>query len=181
MHSLWFGTTPRGRRLLAVGAGVLVAGSLAACGSSSSATSGKSHPSRSSGGSSSPSTKFGTATIAGLGTVVVDGNGKTVYMFTADGHTNAPCSDSSGCTKVWPDLPLPDDVKTATAGAGLNPSLLGTKKLSDGETYPTYHGWLMYEYAADSGPGQATGQGIKSFGGTWYVLSPAGTPITSSP
>ena len=65
-----------------------------------------------------------------------------------------------------------------TAGTGINASLLGTKKLK-GETYPTYHGWLMYEYAADSGPGQANGQKITSFGGTWYVLNPTGDPVTS--
>lgn len=120
---------------------------------------------------------FGTAQVSGLGTVVVDGHGKTVYILTADGHSNGPCSDSTGCTKVWPDLPLPDGVTSAKAGSGLQASLLGTTKLSDGETYPTYNGWLMYEYVGDSGPGQANGQGIQSFGGTWYALSASGAPV----
>jgi hypothetical protein len=62
---------------------------------------------------------------------------------------------------------------------GIKASLLGTKKLSDGETYPTYNGWLMYEYTGDSGSGQANGEGIKSFGGTWYVLNPSGQPVKS--
>jgi predicted lipoprotein with Yx(FWY)xxD motif len=53
-------------------------------------------------------------------------------------------------------------------------------KLSDGETYPTYNGWLMYEYTGDSGPGQANGQGLRSFSGTWYVLNASGNPVTSS-
>jgi hypothetical protein len=48
------------------------------------------------------------------------------------------------------------------------------------DTYPTYNGWLMYEYVGDSAPGQANGEGIHSFGGTWYALNPAGNPITSS-
>ena len=52
-------------------------------------------------------------------------------------------------------------------------------KLSDGETYPTYHGWLMYEYSGDSGPGQSNGQGIKSFGGTWYALNASGDLVKS--
>jgi hypothetical protein len=63
---------------------------------------------------------------------------------------------------------------------GIDASLLSTKKLSDGETYPTYNGWLMYEYSGDSGPGQSSGQGIKSFGGTWYAVMPSGNPVTSS-
>jgi hypothetical protein len=52
-------------------------------------------------------------------------------------------------------------------------------KLSDGETYPTYNGWLMYEYVSDPGPGYANGEGIKSFGGTWYVLDASGNPVTA--
>jgi predicted lipoprotein with Yx(FWY)xxD motif len=112
--------------------------------------------------------------------VVVDGRGRTVYVLTSGGHTNVPCTASSGCTKLWPTLPLPSGVSAATAGTGVKASLLGTKKLSDGKTYPTYNGWLIYEYAGDPGPGRATGQRIKSFGGTWYVLNASGNPVTAS-
>jgi predicted lipoprotein with Yx(FWY)xxD motif len=155
---------------------------LAGCGSSSSkpAATTSSATTSSSGSSSSPASKFSTAHVASLGNVVVDGKGRTVYILTSGGHTNVPCTDASGCTKLWPDLPLPDGASGATAGTGIKASLLGTKKLSDGETYPTYNGWLMYEYAGDPGAGQAKGQGIKSFGGTWYVLDPSGKPVTSS-
>ncbi len=110
----------------------------------------------------------------------MDASGRTVYILTSGGHINVPCADASGCTKAWPDLPLPSGVTSAKAGTGIQASLLGSKKLSDGETYPTYNGWLMYEFAADSGPGQANGQGIQSFGGTWYVLNPSGNPITAA-
>ncbi len=123
---------------------------------------------------------MGTASVPGLGTVVVDGAGKTVYVLTADDKTNHPCDDASGCTKVWPDLPLPQGVAAATPGAGIQGSLLRTTKLADGQTYPTYNGWLMYEFAGDSGPAQGHGEGIKSFGGTWYALSPAGQRIEPS-
>jgi predicted lipoprotein with Yx(FWY)xxD motif len=117
--------------------------------------------------------------VAGIGTVLVDGRGHTVYLLTKDGHHNVACTDATGCTKSWPDLPLPDGVSAATAGPGLQAALLCTMKSSDGETYPTYTGWLMYESAGDSHRGQANGQGIHSFGGTWYALTPAGTPATS--
>ncbi len=53
-------------------------------------------------------------------------------------------------------------------------------KLSDGETYPTYNGYLLYEYTGDSAPGQTNGQGLQSFGGTWYVLNASGQPVKSS-
>ena len=51
--------------------------------------------------------------------------------------------------------------------------------MMNGETYATYNGRLLYEYSGDSSPGDANGQGIKSFGGTWYVLDDSGNPVTS--
>jgi predicted lipoprotein with Yx(FWY)xxD motif len=121
---------------------------------------------------------FSTANVSGLGTVLVDAKGKTVYVLTADGKTNVPCEDSSGCTKIWPDLPFPNGTTSAIAGTGVQSSLLSSMKLSDGETYPTYNKWLMYEYTADTGPAQGHGEGIKSFGGTWYALDAAGNLVT---
>jgi predicted lipoprotein with Yx(FWY)xxD motif len=156
---------------------VAAAAILAACGGGSHETTTSTS---SSGSSANPGTKFSIARVSGVGNVLVDGNGRTVYILTSGGRRNVPCTEDSGCTKLWPDLPLPDGVSAAKAGTGIKASLLGTKKSSDGETYPTYNGWLIYEYAGDSGPGQAKGEGIKSFGGTWYVLDASGNPVTSS-
>jgi predicted lipoprotein with Yx(FWY)xxD motif len=163
---------------LVVGGVLGVAALIAGCGGGSQTPS--TTTTSSSGSAAKPSTSFSTADVSGVGTVVVDGNGRTVYILTSNGHNNVPCTDASGCTGLWPDLPLPGGVAAAKAGTGINASLLGTKKLSDGETYPTYRGWLMYEYTGESGSGQAKGQGIKSFGGTWYVLDASGNPVTSA-
>ena len=167
------------RKGLVVGGMLGVAALIAGCGGGSQTPSTTATTS-SSGSAAKPSTSFSTANVSGVGTVVVDGSGKTVYILTSNGHNNVPCTDASGCTGLWPDLPLPDGVASAKAGTGIKASLLGTKKLSDGDPYPTYHGWLMYEYAGDSGSGQAKGQAIKSFGGTWYVLDASGNPVTST-
>lgn len=165
---------------LVVGGILGVAALLAGCGGGSQKPPAAPATTNLAGSSAKPSTSFSTAPVAGVGTVVVDGRGRTVYILTKDGRTNVLCTDASGCTGLWPDLPLPSGSSASQAKTGLKASLLGTKKLSDGETYPTYHGWLMYEYAGDSDPGQAKGQGIKSFGGTWYVLNASGNPVTSS-
>jgi predicted lipoprotein with Yx(FWY)xxD motif len=154
---------------------VLVAAALLAAACSSSSKS--STASGSSSSSTSPGTMFSTANVSGLGTVVVDARGHTVYVLTADGKTNVPCDDASGCTKIWPDLPFPTGTTSATAGTGAQSSLLSSMKLSDGETYPTYNKWLMYEYTADSGPAQGHGEGVKSFGGTWYALDASGNLV----
>jgi predicted lipoprotein with Yx(FWY)xxD motif len=169
-------------RGLVVGVTVVLAGLVAGCGGggSSPATTGGVAGKQKQKQSAAPSTMFSAAKVSGLGTVLVDGSGRTVYVLTSSSQKNVPCTDSSGCTKLWPDLPLPTGKSAAKAGMGLQASLLGTKKLSDGETYPTYNGWLVYEYTGDTGPGQSNGEGIKSFGGTWYALSPSGNLVKSS-
>jgi|SRR5579884_472801 len=157
---------------------VALVAAVAGCGGGSNAPAPSAGPE--SGSSASPASTFSVASVSGVGNVVVDGKGRTVYILTSGGHVNVPCTDASGCTKLWPDLPFPKGTSSAKAGSGLKASLLGTKKLSDGETYPTYNGWLLYEYAGDSGSGQAKGEGITSFGGTWYVLNASGNPVKSS-
>jgi predicted lipoprotein with Yx(FWY)xxD motif len=156
---------------------------LAACGSSGrvSAPSATAHSAGATDTATSvpPGAAFTAAGVPGLGTVVVDERGYTVYVLTSADHQNVPCDDASGCTKVWPDLPLPDGASTARAGSGMQASRLGTLKLSDGRTYPTYGGWLMYEFTGDTGPAEGHGEGISSFGGTWLALNPAGNPVAS--
>ena len=132
------------------------------------------------GSAKDPATSFSVANVSGVGNVVVDARGRTVYTLTSASTKNVPCTDASGCTGVWPALPLPNGTSAATAATGLSASLLGTMKLSDGETYPTYNGYLMYEYTGDSAAGQANGQGLKSFGGTWHTLSRSGVPVKTS-
>jgi predicted lipoprotein with Yx(FWY)xxD motif len=155
----------------------------AACGSTSSSTaasSGKSQPT----GTSSPAASSSAITISaksvpGVGTVLVNSKGQTLYMLTSEKGGKITCTDDNGCTKVWPDTELPKGVTSATAGSGIQASLLGTVKNSAGEMYVVYHGWPLYTYTGDSAPGQANGEGITAFGGTWYVLSTSGNPVTS--
>jgi len=172
---------------MAVGAGLgLAAVVVAACGSSSSGgtavTSGgqpTSGTTSGSGGAASPATAFSVASVSGLGNVLVDGRGRTVYVLTKNGSKNATCTDGNGCTAIWPDLSLPDGVPKASAGNGLNASMLKSKKESDGETYATYNGWLLYEYSGDTAAGQGHGEGAKDQWGTWYAITPAGAPVTA--
>jgi len=159
-------------------AGSLVLGGallLAACSSSSGTDAGASASS-----TTAPPVVVKAATVAGFGTVLVDGSGRTLYMLTSEQGGKLTCTDNNGCTKVWPDTELPSGVTSATAGSGIQPSLLGTVKDASGHLYVTYGGLPLYTYSGDSGAGQANGEGIQSFGGTWYVLGVSGQPVTSS-
>jgi predicted lipoprotein with Yx(FWY)xxD motif len=168
--------------LLALGAaGMLV---LAACGSSgsgSAATGGSSSSSQTSAsGASNAAITVAAASVPGMGTVLVNGNGRTLYLLTSEKGGTLTCTDDNGCTKVWPDTELPSGTTQPIAGSGIDASKLSTIKAASGNLYITYAGWPLYTYSGDTGPGQAKGQGIVSFGGTWWVLSPAGTPMTMS-
>lgn len=156
----------------------------AACGSSSTsatAGSGKSQPAGTSAPTSSSSAVTVSAkTVPGVGTVLVNGKGQTLYMLTSEKGGKITCTDDNGCTKVWPDTELPKGITSARAGSGIQASLLGTVKNSAGDLYVTYHGWPLYTYSGDRGPGQKNGEGINGFGGTWYVLDTSGNPVTST-
>src|SRR5437016_5726489 len=154
------------RRFSTISVIAFLAATVAACGGGSSSAPPPT-TTDSTGGFVNPSTSFSVANVSGVGNVVVDGSGRTVYVLTAGGKKNLPCNGANGCTNVWPDLGLAGGKSGAKAGTGLDGSLLGTMTL-DGEKYPTYNGYLMYEYTGDSETGQANGQGLKSFGGTWY-------------
>jgi predicted lipoprotein with Yx(FWY)xxD motif len=178
---------------LLVGAAITVA----ACGSSASTGAG-SGPSPSSGGTSSGGTSSGgtssggtssagtsssavtvsAVNVPGVGTVLVNGQGKTLYLLTSEKGDKITCTVSNGCTKFWPEVTLPSGATAANAGRGVHASLLGTVKDASGSLEVTYNGWPVYTFAGDSGTGVAHGQGIASFGGTWYVLNASGDPVT---
>jgi predicted lipoprotein with Yx(FWY)xxD motif len=65
------------------------------------------------------------------------------------------------------------------AGPGVQASLLGTTRRTDGTTEVTYNKWPLYTWVTDSEPGEATGQDLNNLGGLWYVLSPDGKAITT--
>jgi predicted lipoprotein with Yx(FWY)xxD motif len=114
------------------------------------------------------------ATDAKPGTILVDGNGKTVYLFVADKGTASSCYTS--CATIWPPVLT---TGAPIAGTGATASLLGTTTRTDGKVEVTYAGHPLYYFVQDKKAGDTTGQGINGFGGLWWVLSPAGAAITT--
>ena len=124
----------------------------------------------------SPYYEVKTGTVSGLGTVLVDGQGLTLYMFVPDDQRGRSTCYGK-CASGWPPLRLPTGVAVPVVGGQADPSLLGTTDRKDGGLQVSYNGWPLYIWVGDTGPGQATGQGINSLGGYWYVLSPKGHVI----
>jgi predicted lipoprotein with Yx(FWY)xxD motif len=109
-----------------------------------------------------------TVAESALGLILVDGEGRTLYLFTPDAQGTPTCVDA--CANTWPPL-----VGTATAGEGVDGTLLGTIARADGSEQVTHNGWPLYRYSRDSGPGDTNGQG---FNDVWFVVSPTGEAIT---
>jgi predicted lipoprotein with Yx(FWY)xxD motif len=149
---------------------------LAACGGSS--YGGSKSPST--GATSTPApaaTSTAATTISAksstLGTFLVDGKGRTLYLWDADHGAMSTCNGD--CATDWP--PLTTNAKPK-AGAGVKASLLGTSKRADGTQEVTYAGHPLYYFAGDTAAGQSTGQGSGAFGAPWWVVSPAGKALT---
>jgi predicted lipoprotein with Yx(FWY)xxD motif len=156
--------------LLAGAAAVsLIALAVAGCGGGSSATPAASAPPKTTSGQSAT---VGAQNDSNLGTILVDGQGRTLYLFQKDSGTQSACLDA--CASVWP--PLRASGKP-TAGGGLNASLVGTTSRSDGKPQVTYNGHPLYLFYGDAKPGDTNGQGSTAFGGGWFVLSAAGNQV----
>ena len=156
------------RRWLAIaGATVAIAMVATGCG-------GKSTSSSAPASSSATATGGATVTVKSskLGSILVDGKGRTLYLFEKDKGTTSSCYGA--CAGGWPPYTTNGAPR---AGAGASASLLGTTTRTDGKTEVTYHGHPLYYFAGDRKPGDTNGEGLKAFGAEWYVLSAAGNKV----
>jgi predicted lipoprotein with Yx(FWY)xxD motif len=162
---------------------VTVALVLAACGGSGSSSSsgssstpgyGTAKPSTSNSANSSAAASVLSTKTSSLGTFLVDGNGRALYLWDADHGSKSTCSGA--CAQAWPPLTT---TTTPKAGGAVKASLLGTTKRADGSREVTYAGHPLYYFAGDTAPGQTTGQGSNGFGAPWWVVTPAGKAIES--
>jgi predicted lipoprotein with Yx(FWY)xxD motif len=139
--------------------GVVVSGALVtACGSSTAAK------------FAAPDYHVDDASVAGLGGILVDGTGYTLYIYQPDGQGPSKCY--SLCASEWPPLDLPTGVTHAVAGPGVQTELLGVSRRSGGALQVTYNHWPLYLYRDDRHPGEVTGQAEDM--GAWYVMAASG-------
>ena len=160
-------STRTSRRVWIASAAALIA--LSACAKNAAPSSG--------GGTSTTthagSVTIGTKSIPGVGTVLVDSSGSTLYALASESGGTIMCTDS--CATTWPPVLLAAGVSSATAGSGVSASKLGTISRPDGGTQVTYAGMPLYLFVSDQGAGQATGQGVAGF----HVATPSGPGSTS--
>ena len=148
--------------------GVLV---LAGCGSSTGGGSTAGGSSSSAGGGTTNAV-LATAD-SGLGRIVVDADGRTVYVFDKDTPGSGTSACSGGCLATWPPVTASSDSPEVDGVTGD----VGTITRDDGTTQVTLGGMPLYLYAGDSQAGDVTGQAV---GGIWWVVAPDGSKITAA-
>ena len=115
----------------------------------------------------------GAATVmvadSALGQILVDGEGRTLYMFKPDSAGEPTCYDD--CEANWPPLTVTGDI---TVGEGLDAATFTTADRTDGSTQVKAGAWPLYYFKNDAAAGDVNGQGQ---GDVWYVVSPTGEPI----
>lgn len=105
-----------------------------------------------------------------LGIHLVDGQGRTVYVFTEDPRGERTCTGS--CLETWPILSTESEVPPVDGE--VREELVGTIEDEDGGLQVTYDGQPLYYYTGDDAVGDLEGQGV---GGQWFAVSPEGPPI----
>ncbi len=102
------------------------------------------------------------ATREGLGRVLVDGAGRTLYVFKKDQPGQSACLGD--CVARWPVY-----LAEGAPAAGLEAQDFGTITRSDGKRQTTYKERPLYYFAADQAPGDVKGQGMKD---AWFAAVP---------
>ena len=163
--------TPFSSRSALVAVAVALAALVSACGGSSSPTS--------SAGSPPAAVKASGALLAAattpLGSILVDGKGRTIYMFAADSGGKSACTGS--CLTYWPPVPAPATLPSALTGVT---APIASITRDDGTKQLTVDGRPVYTYVGDKDPGATSGQGLNLSGGLWWVLSPSGAVIKAT-
>lgn len=133
-------------------------------------TSASASPSASTGASGGAS--IAVASVGKFGDILVDSQGKTLYLFEKDTSSTSTCYDA--CATAWPPA--------LTAGApaavnGADQAKLSTTARTDGKTQIVYNGHPLYYFEGDKAKGDTNGEESSAFGAKWYVVNPAGDKV----
>jgi predicted lipoprotein with Yx(FWY)xxD motif len=156
---------------------------LAGCGSSGT-TKAKSSSTTSAGGGTTTTAASTTAAAPvsatsnpTLGQILVDSQGRTVYVFDNDKNGTIACL--TGCAAAWPPVVLDAGASLPTTGA-LSADLTTVARPDGAQQQVAYKGRPLYRYAGDAKAGDTKGDGV---GGIWHAvkLSQGGGATTTTP
>lgn len=104
------------------------------------------------------------------GTIVVDGNGMSLYFFTKDTADTQTSACTGECLDAWPIAVASSETPVVDGVTGK----VGTINSPDGKLQLTLNGMPLYYFVQDAKPGDTLGQGVKE---VWYLAAPDGSMI----
>ncbi len=121
---------------------------------------------------------IGSASNSKLGErVTINSQGRTLYALSPETTSHLLCKTSE-CLKFWPPVTVPSRKTKLKAGAGVQ-GRLAILRRSNGTLQVTLRGLPLYRFSKDHAAGQANGQGIESFGGTWHAVTASSASSTA--
>ena len=126
------------------------------------------------GATTKPTVKAATNAAVGKKIVVEAKRSMTLYYLTGDTKAKK-CSTPANptCVGFWPPLTVRSLHTKVVKGKGIN-GKLSVFKRPDGKFQVALRGKPLYRFSGDSAKGQANGEGIQTFGGTWHAMPAAG-------
>lgn len=118
--------------------------------------------------------------------IVVNSKSVAVYTLSGDSKRHPKCTKANQCFMFWIPVKVASSKKISKA-PHIKGSLATWKR--NGFNQVTLGGHPLYTFVGDTHKSTATGEGIKSFGGTWHVVkvgsskpktTPKGSSSTSS-
>jgi predicted lipoprotein with Yx(FWY)xxD motif len=114
-----------------------------------------------------------TATVPGMGVILVDGQGHALYTHTDGSGQAVACTDA--CATAWPPL-------TVAAGTKVKaPKGVKALAVASSTHQVTMAGLPLYRFSGDAAAKQAKGDGINAFGGTWHAATVKAQTAKSTP
>ena len=110
-------------------------------------------------------------------TVVVEARGHTLYALSPETTHHLLCK-STTCQQTWPPLTVRSSTLKLQAGSGVQ-GHLGLLRRAGGRWQVTLRGMPLYRFAGDTAKGQANGEGLMSFGGTWHAVRSSSKPTAA--
>jgi predicted lipoprotein with Yx(FWY)xxD motif len=104
--------------------------------------------------------------------IVANSRSRAVYALTGDSKRHPECTKANGCFQFWFPVNV-SSAKQLTKAPGISGKLGVWHR--NGFFQVTLAGHPLYTFAGDTQKDAATGEGIKSFGGTWHVAKATNT------
>jgi predicted lipoprotein with Yx(FWY)xxD motif len=113
------------------------------------------------------------------GNVLADRGHFTLYLLSNESGLHFHCTKANGCWSFWKPLLITKGTKISK-GSGVA-GHVGAVSINSTEDQVYFNSYPVYTFVGDSGPAQQNGEGLKSYGGTWYMLNPKATTASSTP